>query len=272
MDSKTKKIAMACFIGGVFFTAIAFWVAPAFWWLGMLAGFVGGYLGYEFRETLRVVPVAWRTARTGSKVVSSGVAEIVSALKGFLLKPHPFGYLSLFLTIILCGLTISNEWITLTERAKSSAFGAAMLRTTLFSLLWGGLMAVINLIASLGGATVPLSYRKGFYYLGRGAGQIIIFFTWIIWKGLAIVLWRSLKFVGHFLWEIFIIIHRRERLLCALDGTLGGMVAFLWLAPTAETLAAKAAVVVFGGILGAGFGVVNYEFVSKKWLKLVPQT
>ena len=56
-------------------------------------------------------------------------------------------------------------------------------------------------------------------------------------------------------------------MLCALDGTMGGAVTFLWLAPYAATLDEKAIVVVFGGLIGAVLGVVHWKTATSTFQK-----
>ena len=66
------------------------------------------------------------------------------------------------------------------------------------------------------------------------------------------------------------LIHRYERVLCAIDGTLGGVIAYQLLIRPERSFAQNAIAVLFGMVLGAGWGVVNYEIVSKRLLKVVP--
>ncbi|MEK7089596.1 MAG: hypothetical protein AAB920_02140, partial [Patescibacteria group bacterium] len=56
---ETKKIALACFVGGALCATVALLVAPLYWWLGLIVGFAGGYVAYEFREVLKAIPIAW---------------------------------------------------------------------------------------------------------------------------------------------------------------------------------------------------------------------
>lgn len=56
----------------------------------------------------------------------------------------------------------------------------------------------------------------------------------------------------------FVYVHSERRTLCFVDATLGAIAGFFW----------GSAIV--GAVLGAIFGVVNYEIVSVRWLELVP--
>ena len=284
MNRETKKIALACFIGGALFTVAAFCLAPMFWWLGMLAGIVGGYFGYEFREVLRAIPKAWRAAR---RRAGNCLPKMVKAIAVYLRRPHPFGYLSFVIVVTMLYLLIRSEIFI---PAEAFGPGPIVVSMVLFLGLWGFFVQTLDLIALFAtgfdlvapdklakmdeakrGDKTPLTYGNAFYCLAKGFWSIAFFFIWEIWKYLYIGLGRAFYFIRCFLKDLFIFIHSNERVLCAIDGTLGGMAAFLWLTPSAETFAAKAAVAIFGGLLGAGFGVINYELVSKRWLKLVLQ-
>ncbi len=65
-----------------------------------------------------------------------------------------------------------------------------------------------------------------------------------------------------FSWQVtksaFILMHSNGRVLCAVDSLIGACVGYL---------AGNAMV---GAIVGGGVGLLNYELVSKRWLKLVP--
>lgn len=61
-------------------------------------------------------------------------------------------------------------------------------------------------------------------------------------------------------------IHSKERTICAADGTLGGLASFLYIAPAAENLPQQLLAIAFGGLIGVGLGVLNYELVTKRWL------
>jgi hypothetical protein len=65
-------------------------------------------------------------------------------------------------------------------------------------------------------------------------------------------------------WYLFRLIHSEKRVLCAIDGTLGGAVSYIWLASATMTLVEQAMLVLFGGLLGAAIGVVNWELISKR--------
>lgn len=313
MDNKTKKIAIACFIGGVLFGITAFCVAPMFWWLGTLAGIAGGYISYEFRDACKAVPIALRAA--GRASIKEWDSTIAKATKWFS-EPHPFIYPALVVVVpsflwffgypLIVGTMvegmIAEEPISMLFASfmMVAAYAVIVAMCMLFTDFAIGLIFTLAFIGARAGLRYywqpfvlidddkkrrahirklkaagyrerPLTYWNVLLWMAVGMGVIIRFLVWTMWKELFIGICTAIAFIGLSAWNLFKLIHSKERILCALDGTLGGMAAWLWLAPTAETLVAKAAVVIFGGIIGAGLGVINYEFVSKRWLKLVPQ-
>jgi hypothetical protein len=119
---------------------------------------------------------------------------------------------------------------------------------------------------------MPLTYGNVARWIAKGIGVTLLFFVWTMWKYLFIGLATALRIVGSFLWNLFLLIHRYERVLCAIDGTLGGVTVYLFLISPQRSFLQNGDVVLLGMVLGAGFGVVNYEVLSKRVLRVVPAT
>jgi len=76
------------------------------------------------------------------------------------------------------------------------------------------------------------------------------------------------KFVYRFVRFLVLYIHSSKRLLCGVDGALGGSLTALWALHQPELVASSLLLVVCcGGILGATLGVVNYRVVSPRLAK-----
>lgn len=259
------KIAVACFIGGVLLGAVAFLLAPAYSWFGLLAGIAGGYLSYEFREVLHAIPRAWTAAvapetRRAYVVVLRGLAVGLGAI--FMTGIN-------FSPLLLVAMSMGPYW----QEGRSSEL-AFLLWWTCFiaGIAW---VAFHKILPKPPGAFVTLGEFRELilwwnpvmlygYQIPRG--------TWWVMRRIPAAVAAAGIALGRFAWHLFILIHRKERLLCVVDGTLGGAVAWLWLSPSAETVAAKVFVTFACGLLGAAFGVINYEVVSKRVLKLVPSS
>jgi hypothetical protein len=115
---------------------------------------------------------------------------------------------------------------------------------------------------------VLLTYSSAFLWMGRGIIEIILFFVWQLWKYIAIGIWKTMMFLFRFAWHLFKLIHSHKRVLCAIDGMLGGAISYLCFRSSAHMFADYAALVLFGGLLGAAFGVADWKIVSKKILRV----
>lgn len=303
---ETKKIALACFIGGMICGAVALAVAPAIWWLGVLAGFAGGYLSCEFREVRRAIPVAVRSATHESRVFLND--EVVSKIREWLSKPHPFYYTSAVITTPFYFWLMYHILPDLLREMVAKPFPLMAI-----NLVLGGVAILVFVVLAfqLPMIGVPILYSLAF--IGARAGQrcfwcpffedpenlrdhnleaqkligrgyheepltavnvvkwaalgvlvIIRFSVWTLWKWTFLKILELAVFSVRFGWHLFKLIHSEKRLLCGVDGAIGGAVSYLWFSSSANPLV----VVLFGGLLGAGFGILNWEVVSKRLLKV----
>ncbi|MBU2634972.1 hypothetical protein KJ841_00650 [Patescibacteria group bacterium] len=303
-----KKIAISCFIGGALFVVVALKCAPMFWWLAFPAGLAGGYLGYEFREVLRAIPVAWRKScawwsEEDEKVRKWSLGEL--------------DFFTVFFAIIVfllfSGMTILAPWFIVPapdwEFTLPCMIGSFLVVFSFFVvafILAFPVLGVFFLFAFIGAKAGEkcfwfpffwyggekdkdaerirkklelagyheeiLTSKNFFRWLAKGVGLTILFFVWTAWKYLFIEIGLLLCFLRRFGWELFKLIHSEKRVLCAIDGTIGGTIAFFCFASASLTFPQQILVVFFGGLLGAVIGVLNYEIVSKRLLHLVPMT
>ncbi|MBI5222092.1 MAG: hypothetical protein HY980_01165 [Candidatus Magasanikbacteria bacterium] len=313
----TKKIAVACFIGGALCCAVALMFAPAYWWLGLLsgiaAGVTSGYISYDFREVCRAVPVALCAAGRGGKIALIAIVyamqSATSSVKEWFGEPHAIFYPSLAIAVIFYICTASAYQQPLADYIDPvsheplgytmSTFILQMVSALVLEMVGIFFFPFIVLIGTRGDCCywspspygdsralmfgemsapkregdkpAPFTYANVARWFVMGLAIIVLFFTWTMWKHLAIGAWATLCFFGQFAWHLFKLIHSEKRVLCALDGTLGGVASYIWLASSATSFAEQAVLVIFGGLLGAAFGVANWEIVSKRILH-VPVT
>ncbi len=301
-----KKIAFACFIGGAFCCAVALLFAPVYWWFGLIAGFAGGYISYEFREVRRAVPIALRAARKGSM---SAWENTLTKAQVWFSRPHPFFYpsaivvaplfvwgsyyivpwgvhelgeASLFLKIFITPIFFVEvafcffvlAWIVLVPLFTFAFIGARAGERCYWQpfVMVGDkeVEAHIQKLEEKGYREKRLTYLNVLRWMVIGLRITIFFFVWTMWKHFAIGAWAILRFFARFIWHLFRLIHSEKRVLCAIDGTFGGAVSYIWLVSASMSFAEQAMLVIFGGLLGAAFGVANWEIVSKRILHVVP--
>lgn len=295
------KIACACFAGGMFCVATAFVVNPYYWWLGIFAGIMGGYVAYEFRKVCRALSVVIRTV--GQRSSTAMKIAIPSAIKKAIMwfsKPHYFGYLAVFLsaTIYFFGIIPIIEQDFKSDQTYNNAFiyvaffycTFIVTQGVVVVLAWagsvfgdrsywypflvpggvchGGDAEKIKSLEKDGLVQKPLTYMSVVRWFLLGIVVIARFLAWTLWKEIALFIWFIVSAFGATLKEVIITIHSDMRILCALNGTLGGVISYVYLGPYVTTSVEQAMVVFFGGVLGALFGAMSYRCVTKKILPL----
>ena len=253
--SESLKIGIACFIGGALCTAISLAASPGYWWLGLIAGLVAGYLAYDVREVGRGV---YKAAQ------ESGFFEWFHG-------PHPYLYLATALAIP--AYLAFNSYMPRGPNAPidTAALPArAGMHLFVFLVILGGMMGIQFVLAVIGtdGPIESPTYSTVYRAWARGLLRTAMFFLCHLWILSWILACKAFPRMSRFTRTAFVYIHSQRRVLCAIDGTIGGAAAYLWLAEPHMTVAAQLALVGFGGFLGTGCGVLNWEVVSKHLLKV----
>ncbi len=263
--SRVGSICFACFLGGFIGTLVANQF-HFFWWLGLIVGALIGYLSVEPKEVVSAVPKAWRAARGWHWRPAKGYWETVGygVLSVFSVGLWSFGIFSL---CIFSWPSVFPDFYL-----KSSDFhylAMFFLGGVFFWSLLMGFVVALNLIGTnereleeerrcfRGLAYYSLPPIFLFWHLPR----FLVWFCRRIPTGFLATI-RGLVTFARFLWrfskELFIRIHSKERLLCAVDSAIGVCVGYL------------AGNAILGGLAGVAFGMLNYEIVSKRILHLVP--
>ena len=269
METKDiKKIACACFIGGAVCSAIALLMAPTIWWLGMIAGFAGGYMSYEFKEFRKEAPAAF-------KEVGGKGKEIILHLLAFFKKPHPYAYYSICIwTTTLIFLVKKHREFVIEPRS-----GELPEITLLFFcmiimpvIIIYGLLKMMSIVGkgnylgdfkdnnSWSNDTELETYGNVLWWILRGVGRSFFLFFYYL-SCFIVDFAQALKFLLSFGWKLFKRVHSERRLLCGLDGSLGGAISYLYFSASENS----AIVILFGGLLGSACGIIHHE-ISKRVL------
>jgi hypothetical protein len=259
---ETRKIACACFVGGSLTAALAFYLAPMFWWLGILAGAAAGYLGYEFREALRAIPIAYKKAHWEARYAWEQLK-----------RPHPL----LIWAITVLALVVP-PYIWFAQNPSFFVDSNQLLQLPVANLLLihfmslfviGATPFLIGVILAGIGMDWPLVFprnltvREFFLALFLGARRAGVYACLDMWVALARKVRYGVLLAYHFCIHLFILIHSDNRLICAVDAPLGGMIAFLVGHRYVNTLADIAVIVIGGGLLAAALGVVNKKYIAR---------
>jgi hypothetical protein len=272
----TFQVALACALGALACSVIAV-VTGNHIAFGIIAGLITGYAAYEFRSVLRAVP------RSYDAFLS---ALISPSLRAELRQRDPFEGPT---TLVVLSMVIYIMWPALFPHTHldSGREQGLILVAVFLSLLLTTLGAwvatfVVMVFAECGARrwenvsfidseyyqlTLPngdaVTYAMAWRWTAKGIASVgaLILFRFLPWFAVAI---------GTGGWTLFKLIHSSERVLCAIDGTLGGAIAYQFLIRQERTITQNAIAVLFGMVLGVGWGLVNYEIVSKRVLKVVP--
>ena len=290
MKNETRKVAFGCGFGAMVFCLVALAVVPRLWWAGLIAGSIAGYLAYDFREFFSAITKAVKTAWEMSKEVIGIEAGII--LKG-VKRPRPVTYLAILIGMI--GFAIISNDVGLFRRSMAPLSSMVVVALAMTIPAFGiGFIAEIVLItlinigmSDMGGgersALQNRGYSKTYKALGIGVGKMVLFFLWTGWRylfrGIAylakssvvpmiMIILYMIHFVIIIVPETFRLIHCNKRLLCGIDGTIGGAISYFWLFSPQMSLSEKVMLVLFGMVLGMFCGVLHWELVSKRWLKV----
>jgi len=307
---ETKQIALASFVGAYLGAAVTILVAPTFWKLGILAGFAGGYLSYEYRKVIHDIPTAisraWKEVSRDLSATWAGIFEIIIKDIGrWFSRDHPILYPA---TVFGC---IAYFW-----PARANHFFLVEARG-------GPMLAVLANMAVLGGM-VFFSYHilSSFVFIGSRIGErcyyypfsmrgphddschlsleeqgythaeftyenvakwatkgvlialkfLLVMMWWYTIKYTVIGLWKAISFLFGILGHLFKLIHSEKRLLCGVDSAIGVAIFHKWLGPMAHGLPSIMLLVLFGGLIGAALGVFNWQVVSIRLLHVDRRT
>jgi hypothetical protein len=295
----TLHIVLACALGALACSSVAIWAGYHIGY-GIVAGLIVGYLAYDFRSVLKAIPEAFGKYRPGLK-----------AFRRWLYYSDPFtgptalalGLLSayfawpLFQTALAKAANGSNLVMlpVLTVVSLGLVYLADIFFANVMALIadygayrWEGVTFYVGKEAD-GKLTengwmehgeklkvVPTTYLSVFRWTLKGLASIASGLLWRMWPPMIKFLFGAIiDIVVEFavaLWKLFLLIHRYERILCALHGTFGGVLAYVYLISPERSGIQNALAVLFGMVLGAGLGVLDYEGLSKRVLKVVPVT
>jgi len=237
MNREGWKVFSASALGAGLGSLVALEVASWLWWLGLVVGGLVGYLSYEFKAVLAAILKAYRAAR------------------GW--RPN-FYFWKCAVWWILVAVSFF-AWLVLTmliDVARGISPGVGAVVALGVSGLFFGL-AFPTIEAARSETTFAVAARRVTYWIFP---PLVIF--WHLPRGLWWIIRRIpraslvfVRFVPRFAWQVFIRIHSEMRILCGTDAMLGAGVGYF------------AGSALLGALFGGLFGVVNYAFVTERWLR-----
>jgi hypothetical protein len=256
--NKTLKVGGSCGLGALFGTLIALLLSPWLWWVGALAGGVVAYIAYDFNEIIQVVPVAWKA-----------VSEF--NWKRFFWDNETFfhWYVVAFTALLaITGMIFGNIYLVGKVDDSAKSHWLMPLLSMVGSFLFLSFVIAILVECETESQDWECRLRRA-RFASRYFNPVVAPFAIAIFT--LIGLWWCLKRMPGFVvllckfsWKLFIMVHSEMRALCFVDAFLGATFgAFYGYHSHAFALAA-----IIGAVSGALLGIVNYQIVSIRWLKL----
>lgn len=255
--NRSLKIFLACALGALVGSLVALESNHYFWWVGLLAGGLIGYLSYEFGAVVRAIATAWQKTFGNFRLAWR---------KGWLVEALVMVCLGINVLIVSKIVVILITWLTPAEPLNIGIFGSPVF--SWFSLPGALLVAFVSfksvLLPEFNLSKSRLFLRQfnplsvfvyyPLYGLWRAIMHTPAFARWLGSRGPALRLFsqRVMLFVK----RVFVQIHSDIRLLCAIDAAVGAGLGYSF-----ES-------VIIGAVCGGLFGVLNYQVVTKWLLKL----
>ncbi|RJO59682.1 hypothetical protein C4546_01175 [Candidatus Parcubacteria bacterium] len=292
--NRSVRVFLACFCGAFIGALIALKVNLDFWWLGLLVGGLTGYMTYDFKQVMVMVPKAFKLFK---QVLLRDCAEELDLIRAYLKPSHAFSHIALVLLGIIFALLLSAGEMRIDADADGKFFKLLGLAVGFLSVTPIFFMFFYFLIAGLaflgarymekvywypysetkirarsiaidldkaGLQMADINYRNAFRWVVKGSVYAVWFsfkfIFWLGWKFLFLGIYYTAKAIFVGTRYLFKTIHSDMRLLCGIDAALGALIGFYFENP------------VLGAVIGGLIGVLNYELISKRLLRLVTAT
>lgn len=258
MQRETWSIGFVCTFGAAIGAFIALELAAQFsfgkylWFIGPLVGGCVAYVIYDFKAVLRGIGQAWQSVHGWRPHFNRQKSKLGLMIVGYTFAVATgisFWFWSLIGMVFLNNPTTSNVASFAEMGTIVSLIMTAGLSMILLSDLdtdevrkWKSFAVKMNIIMLPFWVTYHFIGLIGrpFHYIIRQIPSIVMF---------------TIRFVK----RVFFYVHSDVRVLCFMDAAFGAGVGYF------------AGSVIAGAIAGCLLGIINYEVVSKRILKLAPR-
>jgi hypothetical protein len=273
---KTKNLLGACAVGAITFGLIAFFTAHTVAWiaLAILAGAAAGYIGYELKDFFTAIPAAWRAAGNFGSEIWEGLKEISQDLGKIITDwlEDPFKGIGL-----LAGLA-SGSFIVWNFYHSPSLDPQPTLLTTLVCSILGAFLCgfIIGGFFQIAYFTtewslekvqgrvlqLPETYGRVLRYGLLGFLLIPFFLLWLLWFGSILGLAHGIVTLLKFFRLLILMTHKDGRVIAAIDGPLGGMMAYLLTHSSCHAWSEKGLGILCGAMIATALGLLSKRIVE----------
>lgn len=246
MQPESKRIAIAIFSGALVGGLLALEISESFalgaylWVLGAVVGGALSYMLYDFSHLRAGVARAYRKT-IDHRLDFKGIGAVLGLFGAFIILF--VSVFAVFRVVFMC-MAISTPPGDFMQMIMASMVASFML-TMCF------VYAMIEC-----GSDFARGVNFTFWYLLK-YGNLVVWAYWV-----PVLALRGAPKIMAFAKRAFVYIHSDERTLCGVDAAIGVV--------AGHFLGHSLVAVLLGAVVGALWGVVNYEIVSVRWLKLAP--
>ncbi len=260
---KTWKVFFVCALGALIGSFIGLQATHS-WWGAVIAGIAGfciGYPAWDFKQIKCSAPIAWNRATAWRPNTQwwEVFAKQTIVLMGVATTASIGAVLFIILLAVLPPHSHHLQKIPFLLGANVAAGFGAFIGLL---LSFGVTDSTEEMERKLNRNMESLQYVCNPFkvYLWTIPKYMYIGYFWLMWqvpKGIKLFC-KAVSIGFTFAWHLFKLIHSEERLLCGVDAAIGAMIGFYW----------NNAIV--GAIVGGLWGVLNFEILSIRVLRLVP--
>lgn len=251
------KIFVACASGGGMGTLLALQMNLTFWWIGLIVGGALGYVSFDPMAIVHAIPEAWVTTKRCSRKAAE--AFFFGAREGFCLTStvifpvyilcvKAVGGTNVFVYMFLVGFMVFMSLFMGVVAGTEYLSNPGLLTKKRVRADWKHCNAL-----AVYGYYLPM----GIWHLLNRVPRMISAIPGVALKA-AVVLHDVVASILEFGWNLFKLVHSELRVLCMVDAAIGTAIGYRFGSP------------LVGAVTGGIFGVLNYEVVSVRWLKLLP--
>ena len=273
MNTDLKKVVFSCLTGSLIGMVIAIAIQGYFWWVGAIIGAVvsgvvsvADQIPSAFRYAWKKAPELYSHLKTFGKIVRAGLYEGGFAMMTVLLAFVVSAGVLIAVISIFYWILVTGQQFSVFQLKNTPDFWGGWCLATLASLCSGAVLYFRHEYVHVRGTWIGIIALSPLI-LPISVATVAVYGLYKIFISLPRITRASWKFIvatGRFTKSVFVFIHKDLMILCMTDTFLGVYVGYL--ARGQNALAS----VIIGGLLGALFGAINFEIVSKRWLKLVP--
>ncbi|MDO8686919.1 MAG: hypothetical protein Q7K11_01790 [Candidatus Berkelbacteria bacterium] len=270
MNWKARRIFIAAALGTMagLYASIAFLPAIAWWFGALVSGICAGFL-YALPDIIRYSPLAFQVAKNDSKKIRGIFSAFPKIIRGM----PSYGKWYLLLMIMYFSLTLTWMWLVVVID-RDNLYAPIVILAGFFYIAPAVIIAMWPSLKKTEAEKIKAAKKALFYITPPGtlfmlALGMVKFGPRTI-KGMAKLFSMILLDIGYFLITfaktLFFLVHSKELVLCGIDAGFGVLISYPLLV-TAGNLQTGPALL-FGGLIGGILGVLHYEIVSVRILRV----